>query len=84
MKGFGWRRLILAVFVALATWLLPATSASAAVPSAAETRVGASMRATPEVVGVHECTTAGQRPVRGPSQLQIVVVAVLPQKRAPA
>lgn len=48
----------------------PVPASAAALP-AAETRVGASGPATTVVVGVHECITAGQRPVRGPSQPQV-------------
>lgn len=68
-----WRVLLLAALTAVLALLLPAAPASAAPLPAAETRFGASTLATPDVVGVHECITAGQRPVRGPSQLQIVV-----------
>ena len=68
----GWRLLLLALTVVLGL-LLPASPASAAALPAAETRVGASSPATAVAVGIHECITAGQHWVRGPSQLQVVV-----------
>lgn len=68
-----WRVLLLAALTVVLGLLLPAAPASAAALPAAETRVGASALAAPDIVGVHECITAGQRPVRGPSQLQIAV-----------
>ena len=63
----------LAALVAVLAVLLPAGMASASGSPAAETRVGAIHPTTSTVVGVHECISAGQRPVRGPSQLQVVV-----------
>jgi hypothetical protein len=69
----SWRVLLLAALTVVLALLLPAVPASAAALPAAETRVGASGPATAVVVGVHECITAGQRPVRGPSQPQIAV-----------
>jgi hypothetical protein len=68
-----WRALLVAVLAALAGLLLPPALASANGVPAAQTRVGASGPATAVAVGVHECITAGQRPVRGPSRLQVVV-----------
>ncbi len=68
-----WRVLLLAALAALAALLLPAATASAATPSAAETRVGAIGPAVTTIVGIHECITAGQRPVRGLSQPQIAL-----------
>jgi hypothetical protein len=68
-----WRVLLLAALAVVLALLLPSVPASAAALPAAETRVGASGPATAVVVGVHQCITAGQRPVRGPSQPQIVV-----------
>lgn len=67
----GWRLLLLAVTAVLAL-LVPAAPASAATSSAAETRVGACGAATAVVVGGHECITAGQRPLRGPSRPKVV------------
>lgn len=66
------RVLLLAALTVVLALLMPAAPASAATLPAAETRVGASGPATAVVVGVHECITAGQRPVRGPSQPQVV------------
>ncbi len=67
-----WRVLLLAASTFVLALLLPAVPASATTLPAAETRVGALDPTTAAVVGVHECITAGQRPVRGPSQLQVV------------
>jgi hypothetical protein len=67
-----WRVLLLAALTFVLALLLPAVPASATALPAAETRVGASGPATTVAVGVHECITAGQRPVRGPSQPQVV------------
>lgn len=60
-----------AALAAVLALLLPALPASASTWSAAETRIGAFHPAIAVVVGVHECITAGQRPVRGPLQLQV-------------
>jgi hypothetical protein len=68
-----WRVVLLAALTAVLSLLLPAVPAVPASAPAVETRVGAIKPAAAVVVGVHECVTAGQRPVRGPSQLQIVV-----------
>jgi hypothetical protein len=51
--------------------VLPSLPASAVTLPSAETRVGVVRPVTAVVVGVHECIRAGQRPVRGPSQLQV-------------
>ncbi len=67
------RALLLAALAALAALLSGAGTASAAALPAAETRVGAITPAITHIVGVAEHIAAGQRPVRGPSQLQIVV-----------
>lgn len=67
----AWRVPLLIALTVLAV-LLPTPPASAVTSSAAETRVGASRPAVTVAVGVHECVTAGQRPVRGPSQPQVV------------
>jgi hypothetical protein len=58
-----------AVLALLGTLLTPA-AASAAALSATQTRVGAQ---TPDGAEVHECITAGQHWVRGPSQPRSVV-----------
>lgn len=67
------RGLLLAALTVLVGLLLPAASASTTTTFAPETRVELSQPLSPNIVGVHECITAGQRPVRGPSQLQVVV-----------
>jgi len=67
------RVLLLAALTALAALLFGAGTASASSLPAAETRVGVWTLAAPEVVGVHECITAGQHWARGPSQLRLVV-----------
>ena len=67
-----WAGLLLAALVAVLAMLFGAGTASASGLPAAETRVGVSTLAAPEVVGVHECITAGQHWVRGPSQLRLV------------
>jgi len=72
-RGWRLRGLLLAALTVLLGLLLPAASASATTSSVPETRVGLSQPVSADIVGVHECITAGQRPVRGPSQLQIVV-----------
>jgi len=66
-----WLVLLLAALAALAPLLFGAGTASASGLPAAQTRVGVSTLAAPEVVGVHECITAGQHWVRGPSQLRL-------------
>lgn len=68
----GLRVLLLAAFAALAALLLPAAPASAASSPAAEKGVGAISTESILTVGVHESIRAGQHPVRGPSQLQLV------------
>jgi len=68
-----WRVRLLAALTAVLALLLPGPPASASTSAAAQTRVGASRPAVSHVVGVHECIRAGQRPVRGPSQLRLVV-----------
>lgn len=68
-----WHGQILVLLTVLVALLFGAATASAAAPPAAETRVGAITPTVTTVVGVHECITAGQRPVRGPSQLQMAV-----------
>ena len=68
----GLRVLLLAAFPALAALLLPAAPASAASSPAAEKGVGAISTESILTVGVHESIRAGQHPVRGPSQLQLV------------
>jgi hypothetical protein len=52
---------------------LTAGPASASTPSAAGTAVGVIHPQTIFIVGVHHSITAGQRRVRGPSQLQVAV-----------
>jgi len=66
------RALLLTVLVALVALLFGTVTASAAALPAAETRVGAIAPGVCRIVGVHERITAGQRSVRGPSQLQVV------------
>ncbi len=68
-----WQVVLLAALTVVLGLLLPAAPASAATLPATETRVGVFHPAGTVAVGVHECISAGQRPVRGPSQLQIVV-----------
>jgi hypothetical protein len=68
-----WRVLVLAALTVVLALMMPAVPASATPLPAAETRVGIFEPAIGVVVGVHECITTGQRPVRGPSQLQTVV-----------
>lgn len=55
---------------ALVVGLLGVTSASAATPTLAETRVGASTPATVHVAGVHKCVSAGQRWGNAPPQAE--------------
>lgn len=62
---------LLVAFTVVLALLLPAAPASGAALPVAQTRVEVSALAAPDVVGVHECTTAGQRPVRGSSQPQV-------------
>ena len=66
-------RLLLAALAATFMALLGVTTASAATPSVAETRVGVSTPATAHVVGPHECITAGQRWGNAPPQAKTVV-----------
>jgi hypothetical protein len=75
--------ILLAALAAVLGLVLPALSASAVTLSAAETRVGASDLAGGVAVGVHECITAGQRPVRGPSQLQVAAGSCVAAEAAP-
>ncbi len=65
--------MLLTLLSAVVALLLPTVPASAGTLPAAETRVGSFNPAASDVVGVHECISAGQRAVRGPSQLQVVV-----------
>lgn len=68
-----WAGLLLAALAAVLAFVMPAGTASASGPPAAQTRVGAITPAVTTVVGVHECITAGQRPVWGPSQLRLAL-----------
>ena len=65
--------LVTAALAAVLALLLPGTVASASPLSAPGTRVGVQAPTIVTFVGVHECITAGQRPVRGPSQPQLMV-----------
>ena len=67
-----WAVLLLAVLAAVLALVLPASTASANGLSAAQTRVGVSTLAAPDVVGVAEHIAAGQRRSRAPSQLRLV------------
>lgn len=67
-----WHVVLLAALTAILALLLAAAPASAAYAPAAETRLGVFDPAVTVVVWVHECIPSGQRPVRGPSQLQVV------------
>lgn len=62
-----WLIFLLIVLAAVLAVLLPTGTASARGLPAAETRVAASALAARDVIGVHQCITAGQRPIRGPS-----------------
>jgi len=64
--------LLLAAVLALVLGLFTAGTGSASGLPAAGTRVGTIHPTVTTFVGVHECIRAGQRPVRGPSQSQIV------------
>jgi len=64
--------LLLAAVLALVLGLFTAGIASASALPAAGTRVGVLTPTVTTVVGGHECISAGQRWVRGPSQSQIV------------
>ena len=66
----GWWRFFLAAAAAALVALFGAGTASAATLSVVETRVGASTPTASVVVGPHECITAGQHWVPGPSQLR--------------
>jgi hypothetical protein len=66
------RLVLLTVLTALAALLSPALHASASGLPAAETRVGDSTLAAPDVDGVAEHIAAGQRRSRAPSQLRLV------------
>ena len=67
-----WRVLLLAALAAVLALVLPAGTVSANGLTAAQTRVGVSTLAAPDVVGVAEHIAAGQHWVRGPSQLRLV------------
>jgi hypothetical protein len=66
------RLVLLATLAAVLAMLLGTGTASASALPAAETCVGVSTLASPEVVGVAEHIAAGQHWVRGPSQLRLV------------
>ena len=74
--SYAGRRSRLALLVAFLAMvlgmLLPLGTASASGLPAAQTRVGVSHPAVVHIVGIAEHIAAGQRPVRAPSQLQIV------------
>ena len=63
---------MLAVLAAVLAMVFPAGTASASGLPVTQTRVGLSQPVSADIVGVHAYITAGQRPVRGPSQLQVV------------
>jgi len=58
-------------------------TASAAKPTVAETRVGASTPTTVVVVGPHECITAGQRWGNAPPQIETTVATGVAAKTVP-
>ncbi len=69
----GWWRLLLAALAAALAVLLGAGTASAFTPPVAETRVGAWNPVVVNIVGPHECITAGQRWGHAPPQGETVV-----------
>lgn len=66
----AWWRFFLAAVAAVLGVLLSATTASAATPTTAQTRVGAITITTPTVVGFDQAVWASQHQVHGPPQAE--------------
>jgi hypothetical protein len=69
----GWWRLLLAAIAAAVAVLLGTGTASAATVPVLETRVGASTPVVVNIVGPHQCITAGQRWGNAPPAAEMVV-----------